>query len=131
MTSSFTILLYVTIKSKSIVCVRVVRTADEGTQTDLVTTLLSNNYTHAVQYGIHLTLVPSTQCDMNGPAINTHENCYTVLLQITKYTGRRYSNSITHQTVIVFLIGGDCIKYPFASVDDRELAQYKQVYHAV
>ena len=77
MTSSFTMLLYVTIKSKSIVCVRVVRTTDKGPQTDLVTTLLSNNYTHAVQYGIHLTLVPSTQCDMSGPAINTHENCYT------------------------------------------------------
>ena len=108
-----------------------VRTTDEGPQTDLVTTLLPNNYIHDVQYGIHLTLVPSTQCDMGGPAINTHENCYTVLLQITKYTGQGYSNSIIHQTVIVFLIGGNCIKYPFASVDDRELPQYKQVYHAV
>ena len=46
------------------------------------------------------------------------------MLQITKYTGRGYSNSITHQTVIVFLIGGDCIKYPFASVDDRERAEW-------
>ena len=45
------------------------------------------------------------------------------MLQIAKYTGRGYSNSITHQTVIVFLIG-DCIKYPFASVDDRELAEW-------